>query len=102
MSAVSLITPRITSAIENCTLSIAVSTAGAYLVFMERTMVRPRVLLADDHSDLPEAEIALLRPHFELVGTASDVLSCPQADGVRLDSEKDFHWLGISLVAGVA
>jgi DNA-binding NarL/FixJ family response regulator len=35
-------------------------------------LIRPRVLLADDHAEFLEAEIALLRPHFELVGTASD------------------------------
>jgi DNA-binding NarL/FixJ family response regulator len=35
-------------------------------------LIRPRVFLADDHSEFLEAEIALLRPHFELVGTASD------------------------------
>jgi DNA-binding NarL/FixJ family response regulator len=35
-------------------------------------LIRPRVLLADDHLEFLEAEIALLRPHFELVGTASD------------------------------
>jgi DNA-binding NarL/FixJ family response regulator len=28
--------------------------------------------LADDHLEFLEAEIALLRPHFELVGTATD------------------------------
>lgn len=39
---------------------------------MERTIVCPRVFLAGDHSDLLEAEIALLHPHFELVGTAGD------------------------------
>ena len=35
-------------------------------------MIRPRVFLADDHSDFLEAEITLLKPHFDLVGTASD------------------------------
>lgn len=35
-------------------------------------MIRPRVLLADDHLEFLKAEIALLRPHFELVGTAND------------------------------
>jgi DNA-binding NarL/FixJ family response regulator len=35
-------------------------------------LLRPRVLLADDHSQLLEAASALLRPHFEVVGTASD------------------------------
>ena len=38
-------------------------------------MVRPRVFLADDHSDFLKAETALLRPHFELVGTVSDGVS---------------------------
>jgi DNA-binding NarL/FixJ family response regulator len=37
-----------------------------------RTAIRPRLLLADDNHELLEAEIALLQPHFELVGTASD------------------------------
>ena len=37
-----------------------------------RTLIRPRVLLAVDHAEFLEAEIALLRPHFELVGTARD------------------------------
>lgn len=32
---------------------------------MERTIVCPRVFLAGDHSDLLEAEIALLRPHLQ-------------------------------------
>ena len=35
-------------------------------------MIRPRVLLADDNHEFLAAEIALLRPHFEIVGTAGD------------------------------
>jgi DNA-binding NarL/FixJ family response regulator len=35
-------------------------------------MIRPRILLADDHSALLEAEIALLSPYFDVVGTAAD------------------------------
>jgi len=35
-------------------------------------LIRPRILLADDHLEFLEAEIAFLRPHFEVVGTASD------------------------------
>jgi DNA-binding NarL/FixJ family response regulator len=35
-------------------------------------LIRPRVLLADDHSPLLEAATALLRPHFDVVGTAPD------------------------------
>ena len=35
-------------------------------------MLRPRVFLADDHDEFLKAEIALLQPHFELVGVASD------------------------------
>lgn len=35
-------------------------------------MIRPRVLLADDHSPLLEAVTDLLRPYFDVVGTARD------------------------------
>ncbi len=35
-------------------------------------MIRPRILLADDHHELLEAEIALLLPHFEIVGVTTD------------------------------
>jgi DNA-binding NarL/FixJ family response regulator len=35
-------------------------------------LIRPRVFLADDHSQLLEAETDLLRPHFDIVGTAMD------------------------------
>ena len=35
-------------------------------------MNRPRVLLADDHPALLEAEIALLAPYFDVVGTAAN------------------------------
>ena len=39
---------------------------------MGDTLIRPRILLADDHLALLEAEIALLSPHFDVVGTATD------------------------------
>jgi DNA-binding NarL/FixJ family response regulator len=35
-------------------------------------LIRPRIFLADDHSQLLEAETDLLRPHFDIVGTAMD------------------------------
>jgi len=35
-------------------------------------VIRPRVLLADDHTPLLEAASALLRPYFDVVGTARD------------------------------
>lgn len=35
-------------------------------------LIRPRVLLADDHVALFEAEIALLSARFDVVGTAAD------------------------------
>ena len=35
-------------------------------------MVRPRILLADDHAALLEATTALLEPQFDIVGTATD------------------------------
>lgn len=34
--------------------------------------MKPTILLADDHPPLLEAATALLRPHFDLVGTATD------------------------------
>ncbi len=37
-----------------------------------QTLIRPRILLTDDHLALLEAEIALLSPYFEVVGTAAD------------------------------
>jgi DNA-binding NarL/FixJ family response regulator len=36
------------------------------------TLIRPRILLADDHLALLEAEIAVLSPYFDVVGTAAD------------------------------
>jgi DNA-binding NarL/FixJ family response regulator len=38
-------------------------------------VIRPRILLADDHHELLEAEIALLLPHFEIVGVTTDGMS---------------------------
>ena len=38
-------------------------------------MIRPRILLADDHHELLEAEITLLLPHFEIVGVTTDGMS---------------------------
>ncbi len=35
-------------------------------------MIRPKILLADDHPDFLNLEVAFLKSHFELVGTASD------------------------------
>jgi DNA-binding NarL/FixJ family response regulator len=35
-------------------------------------LIRPRIFLADDHNEFLEAEIALLLPHFEIVGIATD------------------------------
>jgi DNA-binding NarL/FixJ family response regulator len=35
-------------------------------------LIRPRVFLADDHADFLKVEIALLEPHFELVGNANN------------------------------
>ena len=35
-------------------------------------MIRPRILLADDHPALLQATTALLRPQFDIVGTATD------------------------------
>jgi len=37
-----------------------------------RTLMRPRVLLADDHPAVLRATIALLKPQFDIVGSATD------------------------------
>jgi DNA-binding NarL/FixJ family response regulator len=40
--------------------------------FERRSLSRPRVLLADDHPTLLEAEKALLSPYFDVVETVTD------------------------------
>jgi len=35
-------------------------------------LIRPRLFLADDHPDFLKLEMAFLKPHFELIGTAAD------------------------------
>lgn len=35
-------------------------------------MIRPRVVLADDHNEILQAETALLKPHFDVIGVAHD------------------------------
>jgi DNA-binding NarL/FixJ family response regulator len=35
-------------------------------------LIRARIVLADDHRHLLEAAAALLEPHFDIVGTATD------------------------------
>jgi DNA-binding NarL/FixJ family response regulator len=49
-------------------------------------LIRPRILLADDHHELLEAEIALLLPHFELVGVTTDGISLV-SEVLRLNPE---------------
>ncbi len=38
----------------------------------EADLIRPRVFLADDHSEFLRAEVAFLQPHFDVIGTASN------------------------------
>lgn len=49
-----------------------------------RTLSRPRVLLADDHGTLLDAERALLSPYFEVVGTVVDGAALVSAAHVLL------------------
>jgi DNA-binding NarL/FixJ family response regulator len=42
-------------------------------------LIRPRVFLADDHPDFLKLEMAFLKPHFELIGTAADGASLVSA-----------------------
>jgi DNA-binding NarL/FixJ family response regulator len=44
-------------------------------------LIRPRVLLADDHRALLEAEAALLFPYFDVVGIVSDGAALVSAAG---------------------
>ena len=46
-------------------------------------MIRPRILLADDHAALLEGVEALLAPRFDLVGTVSDGATLV-SEGLRL------------------
>jgi DNA-binding NarL/FixJ family response regulator len=39
-------------------------------------LIRPRVLLADDHAALLQAVAVLLKPHFDIVGTVADGSVC--------------------------
>jgi DNA-binding NarL/FixJ family response regulator len=39
---------------------------------MEPTLIRPRVLLADDYPAIRKATAGLLKPQFDVVGTATD------------------------------
>jgi DNA-binding NarL/FixJ family response regulator len=47
---------------------------------------RPRVLLADDHPHFVEAETALLKPLFDVLGTAPDG-SALVSEALRLDPD---------------
>jgi DNA-binding NarL/FixJ family response regulator len=53
-----------------CRASIGISARHACR--WRRVLIRPRIFLADDHPQLLEAEIALLSPSFDIVGTTSD------------------------------
>ena len=47
-------------------------------------MLRPRVLLADDHAETAEQLRALLEPHFDVVGLVEDgALWWPRPRGSR-------------------
>jgi len=35
-------------------------------------VIRPRLVLADDHEEILQVEAALLKPHFDVVGVAHD------------------------------
>ena len=49
-------------------------------------MIRPRVLLADDHSAFLERTAALLKPQFEIVGTVADGIALV-AEALRLSPD---------------
>jgi DNA-binding NarL/FixJ family response regulator len=54
-------------------MAACMTVASSRVDFGRRTnLIRPRIFLADDHDEFLEAEIALLLPHFEIVGIATD------------------------------
>ncbi len=63
-------------------------------------MIRPRVILADDHPALLEATIALLKPHFEIVGTATDGASLV-SEALRLSPDVIVTDITMPVMSGI-
>ena len=63
-------------------------------------MIRPRILLADEDAEFLNAEIALLRTHFQLVGTASDGASLV-SEAQRLKPDVVVVDIGVPVMSGI-
>jgi DNA-binding NarL/FixJ family response regulator len=63
-------------------------------------MIRPRIFLADDHDEFLEAEIALLLPHFDIIGVANDGASLV-SDVQRLNPDVVIVDITMPLMNGV-
>jgi len=63
-------------------------------------VIRPRILLADEDAEFLNAEIALLRTHFQLVGTASDGASLV-SEAQRLKPDVVVVDIGVPVMSGI-
>jgi len=63
-------------------------------------LTRPRVLLADDHPALLEATTALLKPHFEVVGTATDGANLV-SEAIRLSPDVIVTDITMPIMSGI-
>jgi DNA-binding NarL/FixJ family response regulator len=63
-------------------------------------LIRPRVFLADDHPDFLKLEMAFLKPHFELIGTAADGASLV-SEVLRLHPDVVVADITMPIVSGI-
>jgi DNA-binding NarL/FixJ family response regulator len=63
-------------------------------------LIPPRLLLADDHQALLEAEIALLSPCFNIVGTAADGAAMV-SEACRLDPDVIVTDISMPILNGI-
>lgn len=70
------------------------------MIGWSRAVIRPRILLADEDAEFLNAEIALLRTHFQLVGTASDGASLV-SEAQRLKPDVVVVDIGVPVMSGI-
>jgi DNA-binding NarL/FixJ family response regulator len=70
------------------------------MIGWSRAVIRPRILLADEDAEFLNTEIALLRTHFQLVGTASDGASLV-SEAQRLKPDVVVVDIGVPVMSGI-
>lgn len=63
-------------------------------------MIRPRLLLADDHPSVLKATDLLLKAHFEIVGTATDGAAL-LSEAVRLQPDIIVADITLPIISGI-